>query len=73
MRDCGSRNFYYELLKLPYVKVERLEQLFETVMTAINLGLDLYSRGIFFHLGFFGAAAEFRLGFAFRSMLDRIS
>ena len=26
-----------------------------------------------FYLGFFGAAAEFRLGFAFRSMLDRIS
>ena len=26
-----------------------------------------------FYLDFFGAAAEFRLGFAFRSMLDRIS
>ena len=26
-----------------------------------------------FHVGFFGAAAELRLGFAFRSMLDRIS
>ena len=26
-----------------------------------------------FHLGVLGAAAEFRLGFAFRSMLDRIS
>lgn len=26
----------------------------------------MYSRGIFFHLGFFRAATEFRLGFAFR-------
>ena len=32
----------------------------------------LLSRDLFY-LGFFGGAAEFRLGFTFRSMLDKIS
>ena len=33
-------------------------------MTAIKLGWDSHSRGIYFmYLGFFGAAAEFLLGF----------
>ena len=35
----------------------------------MGFALSRYS----FHLGFFGAAAEFWLGLAFRSMLDRIS
>ena len=45
------------------------------VVTAIKLGwADLRSPGIYISFRFFSEpAAEFRLGFAFRSMLDRIS
>ena len=38
----------------------------------IRMGRFAVSQDLF-HLGFSEPAAEFRLGFAFRSMLDRIS
>ena len=59
--EVQVERFYYELLKTCLAESPKGNK--------IGMGFARYS----FHLGFFGAAAEFRLGLAFRSMLDRIS
>ena len=61
--EVQIERFYYELLKTCLVKSRKGNK------TGMGFALSRYS----FHLAFFEAEAEFRLGFAFRSMLDRIS
>ena len=61
--EVQVERFYYELLKTCLAESPKGNKI------GMGFALSRYS----FHLGFFGAAAEFRLDLAFRSMLDRIS
>ena len=61
--EIQVERFYYELLKTCLAESPKGNKI------GMGFALSRYS----FHLGLFGAAAEFWLGLAFRSMLDRIS
>ena len=61
--EVQVERFYYELLKTCLAESPKGNKI------GMGFALSRYS----FHLGFFGAAAESRLGLAFRSMLDRMS